>query len=114
MVRRRSFTSMAGLAVTGSCSMVSRALALVQGNQDFLEGEHPDYAALVDHHERAHIVLGHDRNGLGQLAVGRDGKERVAFDLEDFADLHGSPSCCVFPTGIILPPPERCQAPLES
>src|SRR4029077_7711687 len=48
--------------------------------------------------------------GLAQLAVGRDREERVAFYLEDFAHLHGSPSRCFPPKTIILPRTVACQA----
>src|SRR6266496_74398 len=69
--------------------VAERPSALVDRQQDFLEREHSGHAAFFHHHERAHVVLRHDRDRLGQLALGGDREKRVAFDLEDFADLHG-------------------------
>jgi hypothetical protein len=55
-----------------SPTFASPTAALADRLQDFLEGEHSDHAAFFDHHERAHVVLGHGRDRLGELALGRD------------------------------------------
>src|SRR5215471_11514177 len=68
-----------------------RAVPLVERDQDLPKRQDADHAAFVHHHQGTHVVLGHHRHGLGQLPLGRDREEGVAFHLEDFAYLHVIP-----------------------
>ena len=52
-----------------------------------------DGAALNDH-QRAHVLFGHGRHGLGQAIVRLDDVQGAAFDAQDIANFHGIALFC--------------------
>ena len=73
-----------------------RHLAVVLDNifDDFAKSQHAHDGAALNDHQRAHVLFGHGRHGLGQAIVRLDDVQGAAFDAQDIANFHGIALFC--------------------